>query len=777
MKFSELVAGKTIVIPVYQRAFAWGDDLIKWFIADLQKCQTQGLDYYYGHFILEQNDEQYEVIDGQQRLTLAALFITYCHKVHSIEPDNHLLEFSQLFRTVSYDIFLYSKIRQDLRTKSPEQIAEDLKTKPRSLIVTPQQLATQTAEFLQDQPEIELAAIRELCTKTVEEVNKSHEVTLSALRLVQALKVIDDESKKLGQGQLPDLLAVLGQATVSEHLIDSKNVAVQMFELHNTRGIPLTFMDKVKAKLMQFVYQHGGDSREDYVQQIQRKFGRIYRMEEDLKATSFRGNLSLQELFYYHLRMIDDGHSTDYTQPSQNSEQNIIDTYLVNRLQEDPEPTTYALSLAFNFAESVRIFCEDLPKLDPKEGYLVGDVLLLDKARSTELFLLICHNGAEINTDQLRLWEKLLFIQDFHNLYHRKQYKEDFPGLYGAIMGILDSPYTKSDQEQAITDVLTDYVQGGFHDYMAGLPYIVCANLIKNRDNMLQDAYNFWQEKMRYLLYKYEKSNRVDLPQLRKLIKEKETLEYILPREWQWEWIEEYCPSDEQQNLFHEEKMGQHLHGIGNLLLLSHEENLQLGSDHPAEKEYSISGGSYQWHKENKGKWNESKEWINLIQERGQRIVDFLFTYFFAKEHETLQQSRRYAEQLKQEFDSQDSEIVWGLHKWLAYQFDIGLIKPDENKGHIRLFVLVKDDDFAIELCAWFWFDTIIGKTQAAEKEDKQNKVRTIVKDNIGLNSDNDDSGEWSITYPVAEMDSFVTKLKEVIKKLEAAGFQPLPKG
>ena len=721
-KFSELITGKTIVVPAYQRAFAWGDNLIKLFIADLQKCHTKGITYYYGHFIMEELEDKREVIDGQQRLTLAALFITYCHKVHDIQPDNHLLTFAQSFETVSYDQDLYLQIQQDLGTKSLEQIAKEIKEYPKA--------------------------------------------TLSLQRLLQALKVLDDKLGTLDKAKLQAYLTILAQAEVSKHFVYNKAVAVQMFELHNTRGISLTLMDKVKAKLMQFVYEHGGDSREDYVQQVQAQFAKVYAMEQDLKAASFRGDLSLQELFFYHLRMVDDGNSANFTQPGQNNEESIIDSYLVSRLEKEQESTTYALTLAEKFAESVRFFSEDLPKLDREVSDLVGDVLVLDKAKSTELFLLIYHNKGKINAEQLQLWEKLLFTQDFHDLYYRKQYREDFPRLYKELKQILVDPNTELDREEAITDRLKYYVQNGFRYDTEGLQYIVYKHLIKHQYNILYGAYHFWRNKMRYLLYKYEKSNGVDLRQLREVMKEGAALEHILPREWEWEWIKNCCKSDEEQNRFNQD-IREYLNGIGNLLLLSQSENSTHGNKKPAEKEYSINGSSYQIHNENKERWKKPEQWIDLIQERGNKVVDFLFTYFFAAPYKPWQQSKQKIEELSTKLDTKNSNIE--LRSWghMGYFFEVGLPQKDDSQTHMRVYIIAsppKHDDFKIY--AGFFYKRITG-----ENKQKEEAVK-VIKETMDLDEKDD---EWSKPYSIDEMDRFVKDLQLVIEKLKEAGFKPLP--
>lgn len=65
------------VIPLYQRNFAWGEEQIQQLIQDIYDASQQGdLKYYIGTLVvLKRHNGIYEVIDGQQRLTVLSLLI------------------------------------------------------------------------------------------------------------------------------------------------------------------------------------------------------------------------------------------------------------------------------------------------------------------------------------------------------------------------------------------------------------------------------------------------------------------------------------------------------------------------------------------------------------------------------------------------------------------------------------------------------------------------------------------------------------------------------
>ena len=62
------------IIPLYQRAFAWEDKQITQLIEDLTDI-SEDANYYIGALIVSSQDNKYEVVDGQQRLTSLYLLL------------------------------------------------------------------------------------------------------------------------------------------------------------------------------------------------------------------------------------------------------------------------------------------------------------------------------------------------------------------------------------------------------------------------------------------------------------------------------------------------------------------------------------------------------------------------------------------------------------------------------------------------------------------------------------------------------------------------------
>ena len=62
------------IVPEYQRAYAWGEKQFSQFIEDLNDRST--IYYYLGHFLFEQYENRFYIIDGQQRMTTCLILFS-----------------------------------------------------------------------------------------------------------------------------------------------------------------------------------------------------------------------------------------------------------------------------------------------------------------------------------------------------------------------------------------------------------------------------------------------------------------------------------------------------------------------------------------------------------------------------------------------------------------------------------------------------------------------------------------------------------------------------
>ena len=77
---------RKIQIPVYQRAYSWEKEQYSQFLEDL--IEQKGKPYHFGLFIFEHDvNDTYFVIDGQQRLTTAVLFLAALAKAKTAKNE------------------------------------------------------------------------------------------------------------------------------------------------------------------------------------------------------------------------------------------------------------------------------------------------------------------------------------------------------------------------------------------------------------------------------------------------------------------------------------------------------------------------------------------------------------------------------------------------------------------------------------------------------------------------------------------------------------------
>jgi hypothetical protein len=68
--------GNFLRVPKYQRAYSWDDEHVAEFLADINTSFSDDApEYFMGSVVLQGAAQKYEVVDGQQRLTTATIFI------------------------------------------------------------------------------------------------------------------------------------------------------------------------------------------------------------------------------------------------------------------------------------------------------------------------------------------------------------------------------------------------------------------------------------------------------------------------------------------------------------------------------------------------------------------------------------------------------------------------------------------------------------------------------------------------------------------------------
>ena len=90
---SLLGGGNKLRIPEYQRNYAWDATNIDQYFEDLESVIESKEDHFFGPIVLlDEGNQQYSVIDGQQRLTTTIMLLCLVRdQLHNMENPNHMI--------------------------------------------------------------------------------------------------------------------------------------------------------------------------------------------------------------------------------------------------------------------------------------------------------------------------------------------------------------------------------------------------------------------------------------------------------------------------------------------------------------------------------------------------------------------------------------------------------------------------------------------------------------------------------------------------------------
>jgi uncharacterized protein with ParB-like and HNH nuclease domain len=207
----KMLAYNKIFVPNYQRAYSWEiekdnskspkqvetflNDLIDYKNSQIIKKEESEAPYYFGHFLFEQKgNNEFAIIDGQQRLTTIIVFLSSLFKnLGKLEPltsenrrtyeDLVKQEFIYRFKTVDYDSQLLI-----------DYVIDGTKT------------------------------------------DKNGIETLSGYRIVDAFDYFENHFQDQDAEYLNQLLAIVKSASCTTHTVKKEAEAIQMFIFQNNRG-------------------------------------------------------------------------------------------------------------------------------------------------------------------------------------------------------------------------------------------------------------------------------------------------------------------------------------------------------------------------------------------------------------------------------------------------------------------------------------------------------------------------------------------------------------
>lgn len=218
----------TYEIPIYQRPFSWTKEQFQSLVEDVNDAREEGINYFLGSLILKRKgDRNYEIVDGQQRLT-SILILFAVARDYFISQENG--EFS---RTI------------DALDNYIKQYGDPLGGIPEKKRILPwNELADTFNKYVYERSG----------TKTLTDQISSGSIKYQGedkpfYHLYEAISTFYDFIKGFSDlKSLNDFLSYLSSKVYLVYITtDSRTSAFRLFNVLNTRGLPLATADILKS--------------------------------------------------------------------------------------------------------------------------------------------------------------------------------------------------------------------------------------------------------------------------------------------------------------------------------------------------------------------------------------------------------------------------------------------------------------------------------------------------------------------------------------------------
>lgn len=313
-------AGKNLVVPSYQRDYAWRERNIKELFADIEEALDVG-GHYLGTFILSQKapGEAVFVVDGQQRLTTLTMLLGAL--IDALEDQG--------VRSAMHSAYISSPL-DGLKF----QVLGDNKD-------------FFDAMLAKKNPTPESAGQTRLA-------DAYEHIRLRVRDLVQ----------QGGQPLIIKWLKALTKMEVLEFIEPDEGKAIRMFQTVNDRGVPLAKMDIVKSLLVYYSNRYlGGELDNDIAVQ----FGKAFRAFNDVKDLASEPGYQIRHidreafreddvLRYHYLAFDGSSFGVDAGGDYNATSESVLETFLKPALQKLRAEPDLLRSFIKNYTEDLTAF-------------------------------------------------------------------------------------------------------------------------------------------------------------------------------------------------------------------------------------------------------------------------------------------------------------------------------------------------------------------------------------------------------------------------------------
>lgn len=350
---ASLFTDNILRVPQFQRAYAWErEPHLRNFIEDIRNHPTApDKRYFFGTILLTSAPDiqvplfsTYDIVDGQQRLTTASIFVAAAIPVLQNDPNNCEIAADYQER------FVRKRDVRKFRT-----ITEDDSFFDRFILGN--------------------------------EVGSDDNCeTPSQKRLLEAKRYFASFLANVTAAEIIRLINTLWESQILVYAVNSNVEATQIFELQNDRGKRLTDLEALKSFLMHGLYLHGGNGTESDLSAVQSNFAAIYRRVEKLEGKY--GSPNEDQILTYHCIAFEDhvileDKSNGWEHPKQ----------LVRHVLEKSDKSsrsTWIKNLSNRLRDSYDTAVQILDARDTYKCIPLGDLEALERTASYWPLLLKC---------------------------------------------------------------------------------------------------------------------------------------------------------------------------------------------------------------------------------------------------------------------------------------------------------------------------------------------------------------------------------------------------
>lgn len=280
-KLGELLVDRIYSVPLEQRGYSWGKKNVDDFIEDLRKAHDEKKTHQFGLIVTYNSNKAQpaQIIDGQQRITTALLFLICARNFFYKHPKNHIA--NKHFQNITKILFAGSSRRPSDPRLTLSKINNTLFQK---MLTEP--------EFKKPLPP-KKTGNNGTMTKS-EFGDESNDLLLSALSRInpKIKKFAADGTNKPNFNKAYEYVeTLLKHFSVLVTTTTKFEEIHQLFDLINNRGIKLSPADQVKAYLLSKVEQNTADKKiveryeekwRDIANNVTNKTGAKYKLEKFL---------------------------------------------------------------------------------------------------------------------------------------------------------------------------------------------------------------------------------------------------------------------------------------------------------------------------------------------------------------------------------------------------------------------------------------------------------------------------------------------------------------